>query len=382
MQPEHSPRCWFYSVILMLSIILTLVIVELGLVIIHPIPFSIEANMQFEKDPFTGYRLKPGSSSYFQQRIPARVNANRHRDDLVSIEKTDGVFRILVIGDSFTVGANVAQDNTYSEVLQTLLAGDNATLLKLLMPEVGGWTPFQYAQYYEHYGWEFSPDLIPTGYFVGNDTYNQVKEVDQLRTAILGRRISREAALERFIHFKVFMYIHSKIARLILNKGPTLEDFTRQDCSDFSDQYLRIQRRRLRCHLERTRVREGRAQNGIGQIRRIKKLVDRDSIPLWVVLIPDENQINRNLQQVLLMDKERSEFDFEMPQSMLKEMFAGAEIPLIDLLPHFREDSRCLYMNDSHWTAEGHALAAAVIYEHIIKEKIWPSPTNRSGGRH
>ena len=361
----------------MVSAILTLVIIELGFVIFHPIPFSIEKNMYFEPDPFTGYRLKPNSTGYFQQRIPARVNKNGHRDELVSVEKPDGVFRILVLGDSFTVGANVVQDNTYAEVLETLLTRSNTSTVEVINTGVGGWQPFQYAQYYEHYGWKFSPDLILVGFFVGNDTYDKMTGVHQSPTAILGRRMSREAALDRFIHLKVFMYNHFNFARLILNKGPILMDMTRRHCSDFSDQYLDIQRRRLRSHLRRTSALEGYARNNIDQIQRIKKLAEQDSIPLVVVLIPDENQINRNLQQVLLTDEERSRYDFDMPQSMLKNMFSYTAIPVVDLLPHFSEDSRCLYMNDTHWTAEGHALAAAVIYENITKEKIWPNLTHK-----
>jgi hypothetical protein len=308
------------------------------------------------------------------QRIPAWANKNGHRDELVSIEKTDGALRIMVLGDSFTVGANVAQDNIYVEVLETLLNKNNITPVEVINTGVGGWQPFQYAQYYEHYGWKFSPDIILVGFFVGNDTYDQMTDVRQLWTAILGRRISRKAKLERFISLKVFMYNHSNIARLILNKGAATRSrkLIREHCAVFSDLYLNVQRNRMSNHLKRTITQEKLAQNSIEQIQRIKKLAERDSIPLVVVLIPDENQINRNLQQVLLTNKERSKFDFEMPQSMLKDMFADAAIPVIDLLPYFMEYPRCMYMNDTHWTAEGHALAAEVIRENIIDENMLP----------
>jgi hypothetical protein len=366
----------------MASAILTLVIIELGFVIFHPIPFSIEKNMYFEPDPFTGYKLKPNSVGYFQQQIPAQTNKNGHRDELVSVEKTDGVFRILVIGDSFTVGANVVQDDVYPEALETLLNRNATVPVEVINAGVGGWQPFHYAQYYEHYGWKFSPDLTLIGFPVGSDTYNQITKVHQSRTAVLGRRVSREAALGRFIRFKVFMYNHSNIARLILYKGPNTGNVSRQHCLDFTDQYLEMQSHRMRNHLKRTKTLEEKARNSIDQIKRIKNLAERNSIPLVVILIPDENQINSNLQQVLLTDEERDRFDFEMPQSMLKDMFADAAVPIIDLLPNFLEDTRCLYMNDTHWTAEGHALAARIIYEYITNEKIWPNITRRFSGRH
>ena len=337
--------------------------------------------MYYESDPFTGYRLKPDSTGYFQHQIPARANNHGHRDKSVPVEKTEGIFRILVLGDSFTVGADVSQDSTYADVLETLLTRSNTSPVEVINSGVGGWDPFQYAQYYEQYGWKFSPDLILVGYFVGNDTYTKTTDVQQLKTAVLGRRISREAVWVGFIRLKIFMYNHSNIARLMLNKGPVLGDTTRQHCSDFSDQHLVIQRWRQRNHLKRTSALEGEAQNSINQILRIRKLAERDSIPLGVVLIPDENQINRSLQQALLTDNEHGKFDFEMPQLMLKEMFADAAIPVIDLLPYSLEDSRCLY-SGTHWGAEGHALAAAVIYENITDAKIWPNLADRLGSRH
>lgn len=37
----------------------TLLALELGLAIFHPVPFSIASNMYFDDDPYTGNRLKP-----------------------------------------------------------------------------------------------------------------------------------------------------------------------------------------------------------------------------------------------------------------------------------------------------------------------------------
>ena len=51
---------------------------------------------------------------------------------------------------------------------------------------VGGWNPFQYAQYFEYYGRQFDPDLILVGFFIGNDTIEPNTSTTQLPTAILG----------------------------------------------------------------------------------------------------------------------------------------------------------------------------------------------------
>ena len=57
---------------------------------------------------------------------------------------------------------------------------------------------------------------------------------------------------------------------------------------------------------------------------------------MGIILIPDENQVNRNLQQRIIADEERQKFNFEMAQLMLTEMFTKAALPTIDLLPYFK----------------------------------------------
>jgi hypothetical protein len=347
------------------SAILTLLVVELVLALFRPVPYSIEWNMYFEPDPFTGYRLKPHGKGFFQHGIPAEANRDGLRDTEVSLQKPAGTYRLLVLGDSFTVGANVMQAEAYPRILKDLLQRRLGRVVEVVNAGVGGWEPFQYAQYYEHYGRRFNPDAILVGFFVGNDAFNQYTSVDQTPTAVMGRRMSRQEASSPFIKLKVFAYAHSQIARLLSTKSYVAEDFTRKSCRDFTAQYIDLQRSRLGNHLKRSKRRYAEAQNAVFQLSRIKRLADEASIPLVIALIPDENQVNGELQKRLLAS-DSSAYDLDMPQSMLQELFRDRGIPSIDLLPWFRRDPRCLYMNDSHWTPEGHALAAAAICDSLV----------------
>jgi hypothetical protein len=89
-----------------------------------------------------------------------------------------------------------------------------------------------------------------------------------------------------------------------------------------------------------------------------------------VVLIPDENQINPRLQERVLAGKNPADFDFNMPQSFLTEKLKELNIAVIDLLPAFRQQRECLYLNDTHWTPDGHQLAAAVIYAELRAKQL------------
>jgi hypothetical protein len=345
--------------------VLTLGAVELGLAIFHPVPYSIESNMYFEADPFTGYRLKPNGIGHYQMGIPGIANSHGHRDIEVTLKKPPGVFRILVLGDSFTVGANVRQEEAYPKVVEKRLKSVYPEI-QVVNAGVGGWDPFQYAQYFEHYGYQFEPDLILVGFFVGNDTYSDASTVGQLGTAILGHRLSKDAAARRFIKLQVFLYEHSNLARLLLNKGPAASrTVVRKQCDDFTEQYLAIQRARIPNHLRYSSAQRDKARNAVNQIHRIKDRAG-DSVPVIVALLPDENQVNETLQKRILTANEISAYDFKMPQSMLIEMFHEIGIPTIDVLPAVLADHRCLYMNDTHWTPEGQELAASVIFEQLM----------------
>ena len=185
---------------------------------------------------------------------------------------------------------------------------------------MGGWDPFQYAQYFEHYGRQFEPDLILIGFFVGNDTFSDLTNAGQLGTAILGRPLSRDAAARPFIKLQVFLYEHSNLARLLLNRGPVASGtFIRKQCDDFTEWFLAVQKSRMPNHLRDSSAQRDKAREAVSQIRRIKDLAG--SKPVVVALLPDENQVNQTLQKRILQANEISEYDFKMPQTMLVEMF-------------------------------------------------------------
>jgi hypothetical protein len=75
-------------------------------------------------DEFRHHKLLPDSYSTIQQKdfsYTQRVNKLGLRGAETTVEKPAGVFRILTLGDSFTMGKGVPDDETYSVFLETLL---------------------------------------------------------------------------------------------------------------------------------------------------------------------------------------------------------------------------------------------------------------------
>ena len=99
----------------------------------------------------------------------------------------------------------------------------------------------------------------------------------------------------------------------------------------------------------------------VAEIVRLRDLAAPRGIPVVVALLPDETQVNPVLRARLLANDDAGAYDFSMPQSLLGELFERRGVRVIDLLPAFLADQRCLYNNTTHWNAEGHALAARIL---------------------
>lgn len=372
-------RKLFYVIVPLGAIVAALATLELGLRVFFPVPFAYEVNMYFDADPYVGYRYRPNSSWEFNGHIETAANRFGQRDRDTTLAKPAGTYRILLIGDSFTAGANVPDSLIYAQVLEDALNARSEHQVEVVNAGTGGWEPFQYAQYYEHYGQQFDPDMVLIGLFVGNDAYATMASVKDLPTAVLGRRFwnrSEADADSLGTRLTIWFYMHSDLVRLVMNRGrlviPNDEKLydaelkEPRDSDALPERYLAIQHDRLpnlRPPTARTRA---RLSNCVHQIVRIKELADAQHRQLVVVLIPDELQVNEALRKKLVHDPENlKRLDLDMPQKQLELMFKEAGIETLDPLPVIRTDPRRLYMNDTHLNPHGHDVLGHFIADAI-----------------
>jgi hypothetical protein len=355
-----------FSSVVMLLTIMGLILIELGMAAFFPAPYFSETNMYFIADPYTGYRLKPNSRGQYYHGIEAVANSQGHRDDEVLLPKPVNTFRILVLGDSFAVGANVEQSEAFPQVLEELLNGSKGAKVEVVNAGVGGWAIYQYAEYLEHYGRDYEPDLVLISATIGSDIYLNLFTQEKLLTAIMGRRVSRKSAARSYIGLQIFLYENSHFYRRLITGNRMLKtNIRRVDCTDFLDGYIGLQGERVRVHTHPDDYMLELADKNIALMRDMAATAKGFGAKTVVALIPDENQINPALQKEVLRNRNREDYDFGMPQSYLKGRLEDAEIPVIDLLPEFLQQDECFYMNDGHWAPVGHELAAVTISEAI-----------------
>lgn len=87
------------------------------------------------------------------------INSFGLRDDECCASKPEGVFRILVLGDSVAFGNGVGRDEAFPNRLEQLLQSTRGPC-EVLNAGVCGYTAYNELQYYLHRGRDFHPDLV------------------------------------------------------------------------------------------------------------------------------------------------------------------------------------------------------------------------------
>ncbi len=121
-------------------------------------------------DETLGWRNIPGwKAATFKRTLT--INSLGLRDREYPHAKPEGVFRILVLGDSFTWGYGISDDEIFTELLESDLnrAGHR---VEVLNAGVSGWGTDQELLFLEKEGFNYEPDLVILAFYLYNDPEN------------------------------------------------------------------------------------------------------------------------------------------------------------------------------------------------------------------
>jgi hypothetical protein len=113
------------AMLVVASILISLLCAELSIRIWDPPIAQPGWRSLYRTSPVLGWELVPGAVGVGKLGETYRINSAGFRGTEYSREKTQGLRRIAVIGDSFTFGAGVNAEDTYPAQLQRLLAQRN-----------------------------------------------------------------------------------------------------------------------------------------------------------------------------------------------------------------------------------------------------------------
>jgi len=116
--------------------------------------------------------FRPGATSRVswppELAYTARINSLGLRGPEIALEPSEGVFRVLCLGDSTTFGFYVEEDETLPQQLQrSLLVGGSAPV-EVINGGCGGWSIASQARFFSERGSKLEPQLVVLT-FCGND---------------------------------------------------------------------------------------------------------------------------------------------------------------------------------------------------------------------
>ena len=129
-----------------------------------------------------GWGLRPGATAWHTGEGVAWSQINRHgfRDKDRSFEKPPGVYRIAVLGDSYTEARGVDMDKTFTALAEQDLQAcpGFAGGVEVLNFGVSGYGTGQQLLALQKQVWQFDPDLIVLQFFAGNDLFNNYRKLN------------------------------------------------------------------------------------------------------------------------------------------------------------------------------------------------------------
>jgi lysophospholipase L1-like esterase len=252
------------------------------------------------------------------------------------------MFRIVFLGDSFTFGEGVHDNDTYPARVEAMLASRYPGLtVQSLDLGVGGYNTVQEAEMLKLFGLPVTPDLVVLGYTMNDagaslffyDPSSKKYVRRQTRMTVLAREPNRPP--------DNFLYRHSRIAQLAWSalskreKGGRAPEITRSLFRPDSPGW----------HDSRNALRD------------IAELCHARKIPVYAILFPSLVNL-RN-------------YPFEVEHRLILDTLTSSGFEVIDLLPPLQTLNRpdnelWVHPTDQHPNEQVHPLVAQLLSERIV----------------
>lgn len=165
--------------LLLVSTILTLMVIEGGLRLLG----RKYTGSTYTADPVLGWALRPGAGAWETEEGLAwsKINSFGYRDRERTLEKPQSVYRVAVLGDSYTEARQVDMDKGFTALAEVdlnrshCLGSSTVEVLNFGVPGYG--TGQELIQLRERV-WQFKPDMIVLQFHAGNDLYNNYRELN------------------------------------------------------------------------------------------------------------------------------------------------------------------------------------------------------------
>jgi lysophospholipase L1-like esterase len=292
------------------------------------------------------------------------------RNPEITIEKPANTKRILFIGDSYTMGWGVHEQQTFPRLTESILATESATFaIQTINAGFTGAGPSGYYLYLKLQGIQLKPDIVVVGLYLGNDIISR-RDIEWTTTDTKGlpetiRSKSsyvdnagnlRSTTIPIPYRFPVLRNSHLFVYLInrVLERAPTMNELL--NSKDFVSAL--VCQYKAACHeLDREK------SQIMMLLTAMKKITDENGAKLLVTIIPTDFQIHPDSWLKYRLPFPLLHKDREFPDTQFSQWLTDAGIDVLDLLPTFidHEDEQTYFSLDDHWNPRGHTIAAETL---------------------
>lgn len=192
-------RSWVKIIVLLgISLLITLLFLEVALRIVLRRSMILDLEMwkyaniikEVDSDSNIVFTHRPNASGYFMgTTISTNKFGDRDEEYLTQIQKPNSVYRIVVIGDSVTLGWGIDAKDTFAKKLEQKLndyiSRDShiVSRVEVINMGIGNYNTTQEVHHFIRDGLNYQPDMILVGYIL-----NDAEPVPKIRSNFISRR--------------------------------------------------------------------------------------------------------------------------------------------------------------------------------------------------
>jgi hypothetical protein len=331
------------------------------------------------RDPYLHHALVP--NSYAELRQPdfsyiQRVNHLGLRGRETTVEKPAGTKRILMLGDSFTMGKGVEDSQTFSLLveknLQAALASCGGGSVEVLNAGVDSYAPVLSRLQFERKLARLAPDLVVLNFdhsdLIQEAAYRKQAVRDSNGEIVAVPQLARDSLYEQFLSWTSRHLFLTRALLVYVNRAMGYRELTvRRVVNEAS-------RETFAHTLEGDVDRTAQWHDVFESIGRIKHLADSIQAEFLLTTYPWAHQLGdvgwASGRDALIKKGERTT---DLTQQAIRDRSAALEIDLFEALPVFQtyRGSEPLYFDhDPHWTPLGQRIMAEGLSRYIAEHQL------------
>jgi len=312
------------------------------------------------------YRLSPNTKSYLKgtsaRWFHLETNSLGLRDSEHNFDKSQGTFRVLLLGDSMSMAEGVELEETYIKRFESITNKKCPNdRVETINAAIRGYGTDQELVLYQRIGRKFDPDLVILAFFEGNDFKdNRLGGIFKLAGEEIIQTIPSKEKSPKYLYYSKQIKIQNFPGYRFFVGHSHFVNFLRESVS-------RILFNRI------IDDREGKREMGISQedwkltIKILEKWAslcrENKSIPLILFIPTVQNLVA--IGEGALADSNRID-------PRIKEFALDNEILWINAVEAmaYESDPASLYLKDGHFSPKGHEILAQKILEFFIDSSI------------